>query len=170
MFPDLLDLLHVGRFLVAGRDQVYQVQKGQNYQGYVEYVVLVESGVESEVVNLQPEYHVDLGVVGVGGEGTYAQLDHPHRCDQHQNHVEKKTVHPSLVFFHWMETTATRNSDTKFDSPLLHAPKNVQAEIGEDASSQKTCVSVVQADEKFVHEGNQRSSQGAFGNITKYAE
>ena len=125
MLPDLLDLLHVGRFLVAGRDQVNQVQKCQNYQGYVENVVLVEGGVEAEVVDLQPEYHVDLGVVGVGGEGTYAQLNHPHRRDQHQDHVEKKTVHPSLIFLHRVETTAAGDSDPKFDGPLLHAPKNV---------------------------------------------
>ena len=69
-----------------------------------------------------------------------------------------------------METAAAGNPDPKFDSTFLHAPKNVQAEIGEDTCSQKSSISVVQADEKLVHEGNQGSSQGAFGYVAEYAE
>lgn len=170
MLPDLLDLFHVGRFLIAGCDEVYEVQKCEDDEGYVEDVVLVEGGVEAQIVNLQTEYHVDLGVVGVGGEGTYAQLDHPHRCDQHQDHVEEKTVHPGLVLLHGVETATTGDSDSKFDGPLLHAPKDVQTEICEDTCGQETSISTVQTDEKFVHEGDQGSSQGAFSNVAEYAE
>ena len=71
---------------------------------------------------MQPEYHVDLCVVGIGGERADAELNHTHRRYEHENHVEEEAVHPCLVFLHGVEPTATGNADAKLDSPFLNTP------------------------------------------------
>lgn len=135
----------------------------------MENVVLVKNRVKPQVVNLQSEYHVDLGVVGVRWERTDAKLDHSHRCYQHQYHIEKKAVHPSLVFLHRMEAAAARNSDSEFDSSLLNTPEHVQTEIREKASGKETCIAIIKTNEKLIEERNQRSTQSSLGDIAENA-
>lgn len=78
MLPDLFDFFHIVRLFVAGDHEIDEREEGPNQKGNVEHIVLVKSRVKPEVPDLQPEYHVDLSVVSVAGEGTYAQLHHPH--------------------------------------------------------------------------------------------
>lgn len=169
MLSYLFDLLHVGRLLVAGDHQVDQREEGPYQKGYVEHVVLVKGRVKPQVPDLQPKNHVDLGVVSIGGERTNAQLHHPHRSNQHQNHIEEETVHPCLVLLHRVETAAAGNTDTELDRPLLHTPQHVETKVGIDTSGQETSVLICQTDEKLIHEGDQGESQRTFGDVTEDA-
>lgn len=78
MVADPVDFLHIGWFFIAGDEHVDESNASPDHERDGEDVVLVEDGVELHVLQLQADDHVNLGFVGVGGEGGDAQLNHAH--------------------------------------------------------------------------------------------
>lgn len=55
-----------------------------------------------------------------------------------------------------MEAAATGNAHSELYCSLLHAPNQVQAKVGENASGEESSVAVIERYEEFVKEGDQR--------------
>jgi hypothetical protein len=72
---------HIVWFAVARKALEDHGEASPYHKSNGEYAILIEGGVELHVVELQHDYHVYLSVASVGGEGSDAQLDHPHRGD-----------------------------------------------------------------------------------------
>ena len=109
----------------------------------MEYIIFVECVVEVHVVYLHAENHVDFGVTGVGWERADAQLDNANRCDAEKDDIEEEAVHPGLVLFHGVEPAAEGQPDTEFYVAFLYAPEHIEAQVGKNEGTDKSCIVIL---------------------------
>lgn len=119
---NFFDLSHVGGFPIAGGDHIDQYNECPHHKCNCKHIILVESGKESHEVNLNSKNHINFCISGVCWKGTDTELNDANRCNAQQNNIEQEAIHPCLVLFHGMESTATRYSDSKFNIALLNCP------------------------------------------------
>ena len=99
---------------------------------------------------METNNNVDLCISSVGRKRRNTKLNNSNGGYQHNNYIEKKTIHPSLILLHWMKATQAWHSGTKAKSSLLYTPYHIKTKVCVDSCGDKACISVVKAYQKFV--------------------
>jgi hypothetical protein len=68
-----------------------------------------------------------------------------------------------------MEPATARNTNSKFDCPLLHTPQHVQTKIRKYACGQETSITVVKIYKQFIQKRDERAVK-TLGYVAEYSK
>ena len=88
---------------------------------------------------------------------------------QQKNDIKEKTVHPSFIDFHGMESATERYPDSELDVSFLHWPQQIETQISENESCYEASVSLLKAYQELIekwYEGPWVTSI-SFNNVSK---